>query len=98
MQREDHYSIWRGLRLGSFHIGSAMGDILVTSIWNRILITNFGIPATPVSLLIALRYLISPLSLWAGHMTDNKRILGFRRTPIIWLGRHDDRLAAVSGP
>ncbi|HRO24512.1 MAG TPA: BCD family MFS transporter [Promineifilum sp.] len=87
MQREDHYSIWRGLRLGSFHIGSAMGDILVTSIWNRILITNFGIPATPVSLLIALRYLISPLSLWAGHLTDNKRILGFRRTPIIWLGR-----------
>lgn len=64
-----------------------MGDILVTSIWNRILITNFGIPATPVSLLIALRYLISPLSLWAGHLTDNKRILGFRRTPIIWLGR-----------
>jgi len=87
MQRQDKFTLWRGLRLGSFHIGSAMGDILVTSIWNRILITNFGIPATPVSLLIALRYLISPLSLWAGHLTDNKRILGFRRTPIIWLGR-----------
>ena len=87
MQREEKFTIWRGLRLGSFHIGSAMGDILVTSIWNRILIINFGIPAAPVSLLIALRYLISPLSLWAGHLTDNKRILGFRRTPIIWLGR-----------
>lgn len=87
MQDEDKFSLWRGLRLGSFHIGSAMGDILVTSIWNRILITNFGIPATPVSLLIAMRYLISPLSLWAGHLTDNKRILGYRRTPIIWLGR-----------
>ena len=87
MQQESKFTIWRGLRLGSFHIGSAMGDILVTSIWNRILITSFGIPATPVSLLIALRYLISPLSLWAGHLTDNKRILGFRRTPIIWLGR-----------
>ena len=83
MQRENKFTIWRGLRLGSFHIGSAMGDILVTSIWNRILITSFGIPATPVSLLIALRYLISPLSLWAGHLTDNKRILGFRRSPII---------------
>ena len=87
MEQEKKFTLWRGLRLGSFHIGSAMGDILVTSIWNRILITNFGIPATPVSLLIALRYLISPLSLWAGHLTDNKRILGFRRTPIIWLGR-----------
>ena len=87
MEQVKHFTLWRGLRLGSFHIGSAMGDILVTSIWNRILITNFGIPATPVSLLIAMRYLLSPLSLWAGHLTDNKRILGFRRTPIIWLGR-----------
>lgn len=81
------FTVWRGLRLSTFHIGSAMGDILVTSIWNRILITNFGIPATPVGLLIALRYLLSPLSLWAGNLTDNKRIFGLRRTPIIWFGR-----------
>jgi BCD family chlorophyll transporter-like MFS transporter len=75
------------MRLGSFHVGSAMGDVLVTSIWNRILITNFGIPATPVGLLIALRYLLSPLSLWAGNLTDNRRFFGLRRTPLIWLGR-----------
>lgn len=75
------------LRLGSFHIGSAMGDILVTSIWNRILIVNYGIPAAPVSLLIALRYLLSPLSLWAGHFTDSHRLFGLRRTPLIWIGR-----------
>jgi BCD family chlorophyll transporter-like MFS transporter len=64
-----------------------MGDILITSIWNRILIVNFGIPATPVGLLIALRYLLSPLSLWAGNLTDNRRFFGLRRTPMIWLGR-----------
>lgn len=87
MEQETRFTFWRGLRLGTFHIGSAMGDILMTSIWNRILITSFGIPATPVSLLIAIRYLISPLSLWAGHLSDNKRIFGLRRTPIIWLGR-----------
>jgi BCD family chlorophyll transporter-like MFS transporter len=81
------FTLWRGLRLSSFQIGSAMGDILITSIWNRILITNFGIPATPVSLLIALRYLLSPLTLWAGNFTDNTRIFGLRRTPMIWLGR-----------
>jgi BCD family chlorophyll transporter-like MFS transporter len=75
------------LRLASFHIGSAMGDILVTSIWNRILISNFGIPAAPVSLLIALRYLLSPLSLIAGHWSDNKLIRGLHRTPFIWGGR-----------
>ncbi len=81
------FTLWRGLRLSSFQIGSAMGDILITSIWNRILISNFGIPATPVSLLIALRYLLSPLSLWAGDLTDNRSFFGLRRTPMIWLGR-----------
>ena len=75
------------MRLSSFHIGSAMGDILVTSIWNRVMIVNFGIPATPVGLLIALRYLISPLSLWAGHLSDTHPLLGYRRTTYIWLGR-----------
>ena len=87
MNEEKTFTIWRGLRLSTFQIGSAMGDILVTSIWNRILIAQFGIPATPVGLLIALRYLISPLSLWAGHLTDNKTFFGLRRTPIIWTGR-----------
>jgi BCD family chlorophyll transporter-like MFS transporter len=87
MAQVTRFNFWRGLRLSSFQIGSAMGDIIVTSIWNRILISHFGIPATPVGLLIALRYLLSPLSLWAGNHTDNKRILGLRRTPFIWLGR-----------
>ncbi len=81
------FTFWRLMRLSSFHIGSAMGDILVTSIWNRVMIVNFGIPATPVGLLIALRYLISPLSLWAGHLSDTHPLLGYRRTTYIWIGR-----------
>jgi MFS transporter, BCD family, chlorophyll transporter len=81
------FTVWRMLRLSSFHIGSAMGDILVTSIWNRIMITTFGIPAAPVSLLIALRYLLSPLSLWAGFRSDTRPLWGLRRTGYIWLGR-----------
>lgn len=81
------FTFWRLLRLSSFHIGSAMGDILVTSIWNRVMITSFGIPATPVSLLIALRYLLAPLSLWAGHLSDTRPFLGMRRTGYIWTGR-----------
>ena len=74
------FSPWRLLRLSSFQIGSAMGDILVTSIWNRVMISQFGIPAAPVSLLIALRYLLSPLSLWAGYRSDTRPCLGMRRT------------------
>ncbi|MBK8905907.1 MAG: BCD family MFS transporter [Anaerolineaceae bacterium] len=81
------FSFWRMLRLSSFQIGSAMGDILVTSIWNRVMISQFGIPAAPVSLLIALRYFLSPLSLWAGYRSDTRPFLGMRRTSYIWLGR-----------
>jgi BCD family chlorophyll transporter-like MFS transporter len=86
-QNQLSFNIWHLLRLSSFQIGSAMGDILVTSIWNRIMISQFGIPAAPVSLLIALRYLLSPLSLWAGHRSDTRPFLGMRRTSYIWLGR-----------
>lgn len=84
---EPRFSWWLVLRLCTFQIGSAMGDILVTSIWNRIMIVNFGFPALPVGLLIALRYLLSPLSLYAGFRSDTTNFLGMRRTSYIWLGR-----------
>lgn len=84
---EPRFSWWLVLRLCTFQIGSAMGDILVTSIWNRIMIVNFGFPALPVGLLIALRYLLSPLSLYAGFRSDTTTFLGMKRTSYIWLGR-----------
>lgn len=84
---EPRFSWWLVLRLCTFQIGSAMGDILVTSIWNRIMIVNFGFPALPIGLLIALRYLLSPLSLYAGFRSDTTNFLGMRRTSYIWLGR-----------
>lgn len=84
---EPRFSWWLVLRLCTFQIGSAMGDILVTSIWNRIMIVNFDFPALPVGLLIALRYLLSPLSLYAGFRSDTTPFLGMKRTSYIWLGR-----------
>lgn len=75
------------LRICTFQIGSAMGDILVTSIWNRIMIVNFGFPALPVGALIALRYLLSPLSMYAGFRSDTTPFMGMKRTSYIWLGR-----------
>lgn len=84
---EPRFSWWLVLRLCTFQIGSAMGDILVTSIWNRIMIVNFGFPALPVGALIALRYLLSPLSLYAGFRSDTTPFLGMKRTSYIWLGR-----------
>lgn len=81
------FSLPRTLKLGSFHIGSAFADILVTGVWNRILITDLAINATPVALLAALRYLIAPLTIWIGHRSDNQPLLGRRRLSYIYLGR-----------
>lgn len=77
----------RNIKIGFFHLGSGMADVLVTGVWNRIMISDLGISATPVSLLASLRYFLAPLGIWAGHMSDKQRIFGFRRLFWIWLGR-----------
>jgi len=81
------FSVWRSLKLGSFHIGSSLSDLLASAVWNRILISDLGIAAWPVALLSALRYFLAPLTLWAGHRSDTQPILGSRRIAYIWLGR-----------
>lgn len=86
-QHEATFSVWRSLKLGSFHIGSSFADLLTSAVWNRVLIADLGIAAWPVALLSALRYLLAPLSLWAGRRSDTRPILGSRRVAYIWLGR-----------
>ena len=81
------FSFLRSLKIGSFNIGSAMVDILTASVWNRILIADLGASATPVSILLGLRYLLAPISLWIGARSDARLVLGLRRIPYIWLGR-----------
>ncbi|MBX7215184.1 MAG: BCD family MFS transporter [Thermoflexales bacterium] len=85
------FSVARSLKLGSFHIGSAFADILGSSLWNYTLanaLTPLGaFSATPIALLLALRQLIAPLTMWAGHLSDTRPVLGYRRLPYIWIGR-----------
>lgn len=81
------FSLARLLRLSTFQVGSAMGEILTASVWNRVMIKELGMPATPVALLLALQYLLVPVSLWAGHRSDALPLWRFRRTSYIWLGR-----------
>ena len=81
------FSFLRTLKIGSFNIGSALVDILTASVWNRILITDLGAGATPVSILLALRYLLAPVSIWIGFRSDTRPLFGLRRTPYIWAGR-----------
>lgn len=84
---EQRFSVWRSLKIGTFHIGSSLTDLLTSAVWNRILIADLGVPAWPVSLLVALRYLLAPLTLWAGHRSDTRPLFGSRRVAYIWIGR-----------
>ncbi len=84
---EPRFRLLRTIKLGTFHIGSAAADLLVTAVWNRIMIVDLGVPAWPVALLTAIRYFLAPLSLWAGHRSDHHSLLGRRRVTYVWLGR-----------
>lgn len=81
------FSALRSFKIGSFHIGSSMTDVLLSGIWNRVMITDLGVVAWPVSLLLAARYFLAPLAIWAGHESDTHPLFGSRRTAYIWLGR-----------
>lgn len=85
--QEPNLSVKRNLKIGFFHLGSGMADVVATGIWNRIMISDLGYAATPVGLLVSLRYFLAPLSVWAGRMSDQHVIFGYRRLFWIWLGR-----------
>ncbi|XWX03300.1 BCD family MFS transporter [Aggregatilineales bacterium SYSU G02658] len=75
------------LKLAIFHLGSGMADVLTTGVWNRIMVTDLKFAATPIALLVALRYFLAPLGVWAGRMSDTQTLFGFRRMFWIGLGR-----------
>jgi BCD family chlorophyll transporter-like MFS transporter len=84
---EPPFRLLRTIKLGTFHIGSAAADLMISAVWNRIMIVDLGMAAGPVALLSAIRYFLAPLSLWAGHRSDHRSFLGRRRITYIWLGR-----------
>jgi len=84
---EQRLDVPRTLKLGTFHIGSSFIDLLTSGVLNRVLITDLALAATPVALLSALRYLLAPLSIWAGYLSDLRPPGTLRRLPFIWGGR-----------
>ncbi len=89
-------SIGRNLKLGVFHLGSGMADVLATGVWNRIMVADLGYSAALVGLLTGLRYFLAPLGVWAGRYSDRHVIGGFRRLFWIWLGRAMMALSTLS--
>lgn len=84
---KEHFLPLRYLKLASFHVGSAIADLLTSGVWNRVMVVDLGVSASPVALLSALRYLLAPIALWAGHLSDRRPLFGRRRLSYIWLGR-----------
>ena len=80
-------SVRRNVKIGLFHLGSGMADVLATGVWNRIMISDLGFNATPIGLLISLRYFLAPLGIWAGRISDRRTVGGYRRLFWIWFGR-----------
>ncbi len=71
-------------KIGLFHLGSGMADVLATGVWNRIMISDLGYSATVVGFLAALRYFLAPLGIWAGRISDSRVVGGYRR--LFWIG------------
>ncbi len=85
--QEQNLTVGRNVKIGLFHLGSGMADVVTTGVWNRIMISDLGFSATPVGLLVSLRYFLAPLGVWAGRQSDQRVIGGYRRLFWIWLGR-----------
>ena len=83
-QPEQNLSVGRNMKIGLFHLGSGMADVIITGVWNRVMISDLGYAATPVSLLTSLRYFLAPLGIWVGRISDRRSVGGFRR--MFWIG------------
>ncbi|MFP4323498.1 MAG: BCD family MFS transporter [Anaerolineales bacterium] len=93
MQSQKRLSVLRNMKIGLFHIGSSMADVLGSGIWNRVMIKDLGYAATPVGLLLALRYFLAPMAAWAGARSDQTNVRGYKRLPWVLGGR----LAMIAG-
>jgi MFS transporter, BCD family, chlorophyll transporter len=83
----ENLSLANNTKIGLFHLGSGMADVLTTGVWNRIMISDLGFASSWIGLLVALRYFLAPIGVIIGRVSDQQLIFGFRRMFWIGLGR-----------
>jgi BCD family chlorophyll transporter-like MFS transporter len=83
----DDLPLSRLLRLSLFQISVGMAMVMLVGTLNRVMIVELQVPATLVSLMVALPLLVAPFRALIGFRSDNHRSqLGWRRVPYIWMG------------
>jgi BCD family chlorophyll transporter-like MFS transporter len=81
------FSLGRMLRLSLFQVSVGIALVLLNGTLNRIMIVEFGTPASLVALFVSLPLLFAPFRALLGHKSDNYRsALGWRRVPYLWMG------------
>jgi BCD family chlorophyll transporter-like MFS transporter len=79
--------IGRLLRLALFQVSVGGAVVLLNGTLNRVMIVDLWVPASLVSIMIALPLLFAPLRALIGFRSDTYRsALGWRRVPYIWGG------------
>ncbi|MBG1270772.1 BCD family MFS transporter [Nostoc sp. WHI] len=73
-------------RLGLFQMGLSMMSILTLGVLNRVMIQEIAIPATLVSVVLALPLFVAPSRIWFGQISDAKPLWGYHRTAYVWVG------------
>ncbi|MDG3039951.1 PucC family protein [Roseicyclus marinus] len=77
----------RLLRLSLFQVTVGMALVLLVGTLNRVMIVELSVPASLVSLMIALPLVFAPFRALIGYKSDtHKSALGWRRVPYIWKG------------
>jgi BCD family chlorophyll transporter-like MFS transporter len=77
----------RLLRLSLFQVSVGMVLVLLIGTLNRVMIVELKVPASLVSVMVALPLVFAPFRALIGFRSDNHRsALGWRRVPYIWMG------------
>ncbi len=85
-------------RLSAIHVAVALTLLPINSTLNRIMITELGLSATLVALLVSIPYLLSPMQLWIGTLGERRPLWGYRRSPYILIGLVLCAFGAASSP
>jgi MFS transporter, BCD family, chlorophyll transporter len=84
---EEGLSLNRLLRLSLFQVTVGLAQVLFYGTLNRVMIVELHVPATIVSVFIGIPVLVAPFRALIGYQSDTHvSILGWRRTPFIFVG------------